>query len=306
MKTEKNRLGFQAFIKEVSQRMRERLGGGYRIEEMEADDLNGTVKHSLLVAREGAAVRPRFNMDQCYRFYREGLDIRTVTDELIKALGENIPVGDAQVFNLADWNSVKGRLRGKLVNTEKNRIFLQGVPHREYLDLSIVYYIHVAEIAAGSSYGLQICNDHMAMWDADEGMLYRAFEENIGDVDEVLFENMSGFLTPYLQTDWKPVFSTNDPGRYILGNKSGANGAVQMCNRNVLGAVAEYFRGDFWILPSSVHEVILVPCRWMEDAARELARTVKEINDSQVARNEFLSNHVYRYERDTGNVRIEA
>ena len=310
MEAGKKVLDFKAFLKEVTGEIRERLGDGYRIEEMQRDDLNNTVKHSLLVARYGEAVQPCINMDVCYQYYRKGEDVAAVVDGIIKGLQEDVYVKDAGVFDFSDWGSVKSRLHGRLVNTEKNKTFLQEVPNREYLDLSIVYYIRVAEVTEGNYYGMQIRNEHMLMWNVDEDMLYREFVKNMDCADDVLFEDLFVLLAQLLQMNEKLACAEIEigkyPASYILGSRSKINGAIQMCNHKALRDVAEYIKDDFWILPCSIHEVLVLPCHCTEDDAWALAQTVREVNDGEIALNEILSYHVYRYERETGEVRIAA
>ena len=298
-------LDFETFLREVAKGVREKLGDGYRVEEMERDDLNGTVKHSLMVARHDETVRPCINMDVCYQQYRRGADIRTVVDGVIASLKENICVRHAGVFDLADWNSVKGRLRGRLINTDRNRKLLKEVPNRAYLDLSIVYDVQVAE-AEGKYYAMQIHREHLLTWGVDESVLYSQFVKNMDAADDVLFQNLNDLLSLYVQAFRGINDAEGKLCRYVLGSKNMVYGAVQVCNRKALREIAEYIKDDFWILPSSIHEVLVFPCQCTKGDAGALAETVKWVNDYGVSPNEILSHHVYRYERETGEVRIAA
>ena len=78
-----------------------------------------------------------------------------------------------------------------------------------------------------------------------------------------------------------------------------------MCSRKALKQAADSIGGDFWILPSSIHELILVPLRGMETDAPELEKIVRDVNDTQVRPDEILSYHVYRYHRNTETVSME-
>lgn len=70
-----------------------------------------------------------------------------------------------------------------------------------------------------------------------------------------------------------------------------------MCNHDLLRKAAKALEDDFWILPSSVHEVILLPACQTDDCATGLAEIVREINDTQVELQEILSYHIYYYNR---------
>lgn len=93
---------------------------------------------------------------------------------------------------------------------------------------------------------------------------------------------------------------------YVLGSKRLINGAVQMCSQQTLKKAAEVIGSDFWILPSSIHELILVPVYSIEGDAQELAEMVRDINDTQLRPYEILSYHVYRYSRDTETLSVAA
>ena len=93
---------------------------------------------------------------------------------------------------------------------------------------------------------------------------------------------------------------------YVLGNRSRQYGAVQMCNPQALQEAAETIGDDFYILPSSIHETILVPVRGKEDEADKLAEMVACVNSSEVPDTEILSNHVYRYRRQSRRIELAA
>ncbi len=91
---------------------------------------------------------------------------------------------------------------------------------------------------------------------------------------------------------------------YVVSNRSRMYGA--MANKKTMQEAAKIFGRDFMILPSSVHELILVPSFGGPGEAVRMAKMVREINDTEVAEDEVLSCHVYRYDCQTGNISIAA
>lgn len=81
---------------------------------------------------------------------------------------------------------------------------------------------------------------------------------------------------------------------------------MQICRQEIMERVAGFFKSDFWILPSSVHEVLLLPAGQFGEDAQGLAGLVKEVNDTHLAPEEILSYHVYRYTRLTGEITVAA
>ena len=84
-----------------------------------------------------------------------------------------------------------------------------------------------------------------------------------------------------------------------MTNKRRKYGASILLFEDELAAVAEKMHGDFYILPSSVHEVLAVPEDLMKD--QELKEMVKNINDSEVAEEEILSYTIYKYNCNKNN-----
>ena len=81
---------------------------------------------------------------------------------------------------------------------------------------------------------------------------------------------------------------------FVLTNDTKVNGAAAILNDDTRQEIADKV-GDFYVLPSSVHETLIIP----KDAGmelRDLEQMVQEVNQTQVAPQERLSNHVYEYD----------
>jgi hypothetical protein len=234
-------------------------------------------------------------------------NIAQAVSEIMGACKGRIPDSDIDVSDFAAWDSIKTHIRARLVNTERNQGRLEKKPHRDFLDLSLEYYADMPEVFPGRKATIPIWDKHVLYWGVDEGTFCQTAMENMEDADDMAFECMDDLLAPFLGTE-KEIKEDlpNGCGMYVLGNKSRINGAVQMCRQSAMERVSGFFKQDFWILPSSIHEVILLPAGEYGEKAEELARIVKEINDTQLAPEEILSYHVYRYSRLTGEVAIAA
>ena len=84
---------------------------------------------------------------------------------------------------------------------------------------------------------------------------------------------------------------------YVLSNKSKLNGSGCILYQNLLRSLGKKLESDFYILPSSVHEVLLIPAD-DQDSYEELTAMVQEVNATQLANEEILSDHVYYYSRE--------
>lgn len=296
------------FLKEVTEKLEEKLGERYTFIRKDIDGLNGTKKHSLLVMdkRKDTNIHPCIRMDDHFRDHMSsGCSMDRIVDEIAAECRKENDIQDMDISCFTGWDSVRHYILGKLVNTERNRGFLEDVPYREYLDLSLVYYAGIQTGKENSPAAVQIRKGHMEYWGVDEETLYREAMKNMDH--EADFNSMGNVISQL--TGEEETFLTggqiNFP-MFILKNKQRGYGAVQICNTNVMKGIARYFASDFWVLPSSIHEVILVPCCWSEPKKEEFAAVVREVNDTQVLPQEVLSYHVYRYHSQTDEMTVEA
>lgn len=197
------------------------------------------------------------------------------------------------------------KLRGHLINTERNKELLSAAPHREFLDLSLVYAIELPSPGAFKRVTV-LDNNSLTDWEISETDLYELAYKDLERGEEILFERMDAVIGRTVQWETSPDIA--ELPLYVLTNQSLFYGAVQMLNKKILRTAADTIGTDYIILPSSIHELILVSADWggKEDYAHELADIVYQVNETQVPEPEILSYHVYRYSRANEEITIAA
>lgn len=175
----------------------------------------------------------------------------------------------------------------KLVNTRANEEYLKTLPHRETLDLSIVYYVSI-KINDGNG-SITITNALAEKHGYSEEMLYNIAIENLKNSGETRVSSISN------------LFPVCDVGMYVIYNESRLFGSRAVLLPEELLKLADIFGGDFLLLPSSVHDWIAVPYANEIEAFTEM---VYEVNRFQVSPQERLSNNVYRYNSAVGAIEI--
>ena len=193
---------------------------------------------------------------------------------------------------------MRNRIFGKLVNADRNKKFLNTSPHRKVMDLALVYYVKMGETDADGMATVMIRDQHMKLWNRNEEELYRAAMRNM-QTEDVIFQNIFEILGTSL-----PVPDMDENQMYVLSTKNKIFGAVQLLNRPAINQIAERLHSDLIILPSSIHELMILPNKDL--MLSEVAKTVKEINTECVSAEEYLSDHVYEFKRSTGTIRIAA
>ena len=200
-----------------------------------------------------------------------------------------------------EWENVKQRIIFRMVNYNANKELLNGVPHRRILDLAVVYHCLV-ESTPEADATILIHNHHMESWKVTEDVLFHAALENTPCLQKACVVNMEQVCQSMISekdSDLAVAKSIN-----ILTNTNRTNGAGVILYPNVLKEFAEEMGHDFYIIPSSIHETILLPM--LGDDWEALSQMVKEVNATQLAPEEVLSDHVYEYRRSKNVVSMRG
>lgn len=170
----------------------------------------------------------------------------------------------------------------QLVNTNNNEGLLRNVPHRSYLDLSIIYrFVVKPSNPVVSAY---ITNDYTRLLGVTEEELFQAAIINT----QKIFEPNVLCLSK--------LFGDNASDMYVITNTECYLGAVNILYSNLLHNLAYDFGSNLFILPSSIHEVIVLPDHGY--SVDELREIVHDVNLHEVTLEEQLSDSVYYYERN--------
>lgn len=300
----------EEFIQTVVSGLREKFGCEYHVEAVDVPKNNGIVFHGVNIMHRKKNIAPCIYLDGYYgRYVDDDMETEAVVEDIVRVYLENADNMDFDISLFTDYDNARAKLCGRLVNTARNSALLNNLPHREFLDLSLIYYVEVCDFDMGTG-SILVHNSHMERWNVSEEELYQAVTENMENTDHGIIQNLAQLITQMAGLVEIPEGLKNDVcPMYVLSNKKKQNGAVQMLNKRMLKTAATMFGRDFMVLPSSVHEVLLVPVTEdMEekDYAVNFADMVREVNDTQVEDAEILSYHVYRYYADTETVVIAA
>lgn len=294
---------YEEFLQKVLQKLQEHFGEGYCFIPTEIPVNNGGVRHSLIIKKETDDISPCICMDGFFGGYLSGCSM----DKTAVEIGSVYEEAAEEKFDLSGfsrWDMMRSRIRCRLANSEKNEATLSELPHRKILDLSVAYYVKV--VMSGGNIGvIQVRNEHIGLWGVDEAVLYETAVSNMKDGQETELKSIDETLEGMLGKEWagkgRDIYR---PKIYVLGNQDFKYGAAGLLDKKALQKAAWILGKEFFILPSSVHEVLLIPVIGAEGEAEEYARIVKDVNDTQVLPEEILSYHVYRYSEDTEELTV--
>lgn len=302
-------MSFEEFTENVVKEIRVKMGDAFQIGKREVTKNNNVKLTGIAAMKEGADIGPYIYLDEFYREYESGgMKSDEIVDEVYRLIlkqGEDTP--DVDLSGYRNWETVHSDIYPKLVNAGQNKELLEKIPHRDFLDLAVVYYAVARDHAREDSGTILIHNGHMKIWGQEEEDLYQTALMNMrtdGEADlitiERIVEHMLGITFPEQDGN-----ASKDKDMYILTNHRRRFGAAEILDKKTLRMIADKVGDGFIVLPSSIHETIILPPK---DAKKYdgLAKMVREVNDTQVDREERLSYHVYVYSRDEGTLRIVA
>lgn len=302
-------MNYTQFIEEIRERTKSRFEEGTFIEVVRTERNNGTFLQGITIREQQYNWAPTIYMEKFYMDYLNGIDIETIMQEFIELYEEKrkIILPDMSFYN--DYRKARERFSIKLIHYGKNREFLRTVPHKPMLNLAMVVYCNMIEITDAKA-TIVVTNEHMKKWRVKKEELFRDALRNAEETMPCHIRSMSEVLrdfTCYEDNVYDEMtryrLKQQSDAMLVLSNQQNFYGAACILYDGVLQQLADLNRTNYYILPSSVHEVILLP-QEMNEYPYELKSMVKEINRTQVEPEEILSNDVYFFDRLSGKIML--
>lgn len=320
---------FQKFTEKIKKAVQEYYGEEVTVVMNQVVKNNGVTLDGLTIMLKEKNVAPTIYLNSFYEQYKDGKTCSEIVGNIIKVyecskIEENI---DMDFF--LKYEQVKPKIVYKLINYGKNKDLLKDVPHFKYLDLAIVFYCLIANDTFGNA-TILIRNSHCDIWKITAEKLYENAKQNtprllkyeLKNMKEVMKELFSDNLKKEIRhtnrqnkneeadfemgEEWiadvvaqmvkSSKGDSEDIPMYVLSNQSRIHGAACILYQDIMKNFADCLGKDIYILPSSVHEVILVPAGKGE-SVKQFSDMVREVNETQVEEEEILSDCVYFYSR---------
>ena len=280
-----------SYAEEIKDKVAGRLGSGFEVDVIKVRKNNGRTLTGLTVRREKENVSPTIYLDG---YFEDGK--RDVADEIAAICFKPSPFKDSDIVQkLTEESFARRHICYRLINWDRNSELLKDTPHRDFLDLAIVYFLSV-DVGTETHGSILVKDSMMRSWGMDEEELFEIAKRNT----PVLFHYESGRLSDVIK-ELSGDFTIGD-GRAdlrILTNREKLNGASAILYDGVLEREAKEAGGDIYVIPSSVHEVLLVKKDEGMDAS-DIASMIKDINETMVSPEEELSDSLYCYSSESG------
>lgn len=189
-----------------------------------------------------------------------------------------------------DW--MMGNLTLKLVNKEMNAELLKKVPHKDFLDLAAIMIVSLQK--GFQTYTVTVDYDMLKVWEKDFEKVYRWALRNLAS-EKYSIKTINELLSGYMPDHARDVLPM-----YVLTNEKYLNGAAHMLNEDIFRDFSDEYSTDIFVIPSSVHDLILIPVDELYMVADDLTEIVQQVNETRVLPGDRLSDHVYVYKREGG------
>ncbi|MBA4700967.1 MAG: hypothetical protein H2212_16205 [Ruminococcus sp.] len=293
---------YQEFLYAVEEELNKKLKEGVKASVYTAQKNNGREKKGILFQTKELSASPAIYLEGLYTRLQKGEQMDRLVQEILDFYET---VGGEEVWDysqLKEYDKIQDKIIFKLIHTDKNKKMLECIPFVEVLDLSIVFYVLLEMDKTGTA-TIQISNEHLKIWEVSKEEVYDVALKNAANLLPAEFFTMQYAIERMLEAaSGEDENLLNQMGEekedvmYVLTNSLRNYGAACLFYPHVLDMIGEMLKEDFFILPSSIHEVIIVPESKGLDTG-EMNEMVIEINETQVAPEEVLSNHVYFYKR---------
>ena len=249
----------------------------------------------LVVKTDNTGVSPVLNLTSAYEKYESGTSIDEIIDGFVDML-ENLEKPSIDTQSFRSFDAVKDRIYPRVINRIINEDYLSDKPHIDMGDISVMFVVRVMVDSNGVAEAI-IDNNLMSVWSISTEELMKTAVSTI-EQEEPMFCNIEDMLfgdgehntiETAVEGELAPMF--------VLTNQQKTRGANLILNKKALNRITARF-GDVYVIPSSIHEVLILPISTAEKMGRDvedIVEMIKTVNESEVREEDRLSETLYRY-----------
>lgn len=258
---------------------------------------NGTNRVAMVLYKNDDKIRPQIYLEKYYEDYQRGKELQEIVEEVLKMYKSAMKdINPKNLERLEEWTNIKKRLALRIVSKERNQEELYNLVYEKVCDLVAIATICVERNEEGVK-SIRITQDLARKWNVSNEEILEAAKENTATLFPPKIQDLYEFVQDMVDISKEELSQgrKNFPDLQILTNDLCINGATVILYDSFMKEVYERLGGKFIILPSSVHEVLVVP---LEDSMYipYLREVVESINQRFVAEDEILSDNVYLYD----------
>lgn len=276
---------YEYFLLQLEEKIHAYLEENETVRRVQVLKNNGVRLDGFCYRTEGHKEQPTVYVNQYYKKEISDTELESIAKLVIGTLRDSRLTQEKDLTQVLDYEKMKGHIFYRLISRSENEELLKDIPWIPWLDLALVFYLRIPEHIMSNATAL-IHTSHMEYWGISRKKLYRTAVENMMAVP-MLLDPMESFLEGY-------GLIVPESGMYVLRCDQKEFGAAAIVNPRVMKACHQEIGEDYYVLPSSIHEVILFP-KSLATCRKDLDELVQEVNASCVNREDYLSDHAYLY-----------
>lgn len=262
---------------------------------------NNHMAQTVTVLRPGEAIAPTIYPEQFFQEYMQGTSVTRIVQNLADTMQRNSVKQYASSAEAYLSFIKKENLRAAVVNYENNKEWLKDVPHERLLDLAVFAKVDMGEPGMSMKFNnwllsrIQMTKEEVLAAAIENTKLSSLFIPATAMIERILIKN--GMAAEDAAESAKIL--TSERGSFpffILTNDTECDGAAVIASSDVLKKVYEQMGGDYYIVPTSIHEALVFSKESSDVTVAEMQRTLRETNQEDVDLEERLSDEVYEYD----------
>ena len=252
----------------------------------------------LMVSVGDSKMSMAFRLKEIYSSVQDGEDIDHAVYKMVNTIEDSISViknkeQDVKSF-ISDYEKVKEHTYLRMIPGDSP--ILKDTPHKMVEDMALVVNIHLESFSDENGRSCVVVSKPlMEMYGVDEKQLFADAEKNSLANEPMVFTPLGDMIKNLIESENLPSPEEAGIVTYIATNKSGFQGAAVAGYPDFCEKAAEAIGGSFYMLPSSVHEFILIKDDGMPKA-KDLNAMIKNVNETVLEPRDILSAQCYHYD----------
>lgn len=289
-------MNYQQFVILVKDKVALALGEGMSLQIHTTLKNNGVERIGLTIIDKRINVSPTIYLEEYYKQFENGFEIDDIVENLLDVYHEVKFEHTWNVHAVKDYETMRSKIVYKLIHAKKNENLLKNMPYIEYLDFAIVFYI-LFEVDDSGTATIPITHELLELWNVTLDDVQQSAFCNAPVLLPACFKPMQIVIDELMGTNCSEQESIEDL-MYVLTNSLRSFGAACILYDGMLEKIHEKIDENYYLLPSSIHEMIIVP-ESNSPSREHLNEMIAEVNQTQVDEEEFLSDCVYYYNGST-------
>lgn len=305
-------MNYEEFISEVKKYIIEKMGNDTKVSVHQVVKNNGIVLDGLVIMEKNRRYSPTIYLNSFYSQFLEGEEFQSIIETIMNIYSTNCDKLSVPEDFFTNFSELRDKVTYKLINFEKNKALLEKIPHRKWKDLALVYCV-VCDCLDDDRAVVMIYNNHMKIWGVEEENLYDLARENTPRLYPAMLRPMNEIVRDMFFGDCMEERDEKEKEEllirleemnkefpmFVLTNQMKHCGAACILYDDLLKNFTDLIDDDIFIIPSSIHEVIIIPKK--QNVNKDtLLDMVLCVNREELDAGEILADNVYEFDRNCG------